>query len=130
MGATGTTGYVAVDTDANLVIVAFRGTESFTNLIGANIPSIQKDQVPHTICPAGCGMGARGFLKSWTDVSAKVIKTVNDTLAATGNTRFKIVAAGHSLGAATATFATLELRQKFPSTRVDLVSLHQPRLLT
>jgi hypothetical protein len=111
---TDTTGFLAVDTTNNLIVLSFRGSESIENYLNdLNFPSEAID-----LC-TGCE-GDSGFWSSWVSARDLVSAAVNTTAAA--NPSFKIIATGHSLGAAVATFAAAEFRKQGLS--VDLVSLY------
>jgi len=73
------------------------------------------------MCP-GCTGGA-GFYYSWTSVRDLVNQRIKEALI--DNPTFRVLAAGHSLGAAIATIAAVELRNDPDITvPVDLVSLN------
>jgi len=96
------TGYVSTDSTNSLVVVAFRGTASVRNVIADTMfGAIDTD-----ICD-GCTAVA-GFYNSWREARSGVLAAVKSASAA--NPSYKIVATGHSLGAAIADFAAAELR--------------------
>ena len=101
-GAADATGYVAVDHVNNLIVIAFRGSESVANWLG----NVNIGLAPYSFC-AGCAVHA-GFYDSWNSVKPQV----GSTLATAMQTwpSYMIVATGHSLGAAMAALAAAELR--------------------
>jgi hypothetical protein len=116
VGIFGVNGFVAVDTTNRRIVVSFQGTQTVPQVAGL----IPIGQIPvNNLCP-GC-QSHSGFIQSWNDVRIAVIAAVqeaNSTFNSAGN--WRVVSAGHSLGAAIATHAALELRNnKFI---VDLVS--------
>jgi hypothetical protein len=118
-----TTGYVAVDRDHQLIVVAFRGTEDCNP--DPTLPpsgnckpapdSMTTTPVPH-FCP-GCEIGT-GWLGAWNDVKREVIEAIDQ--ADDENSGFRVVSTGHSLGASLATVAGIELRSL--GYTVDIVS--------
>jgi hypothetical protein len=115
VGIFGVNGFVAVDTTNRRIVVSFQGTQTVPQVAGL----IPIGQIPVNLC-SGC-QSHSGFIQSWNDVRIAVIAAVqeaNSTFNSAGN--WRVVSAGHSLGAAIATHAALELRNnKFI---VDLVS--------
>jgi alpha-beta hydrolase superfamily lysophospholipase len=76
--------------------------------------------VPLDFCNgvANC-LGHAGFFQSWSDVRSRVINAVET--ASNQNQGFKVLATGHSLGAAIASMAALELRNR--GFTVDMVRI-------
>ncbi|KAJ4293647.1 hypothetical protein N0V90_008931 [Kalmusia sp. IMI 367209] len=99
---TDATGFVSTDTTNKLIVMAFRGSRSIDNW-AANL-DFQMEDV--SFC-SGCRAHS-GFLESWNEVQDGVIKAVKAAQAEFPD--FTIVATGHSLGGAIATFATAALR--------------------
>ncbi|KAF2458542.1 Alpha/Beta hydrolase protein [Lineolata rhizophorae] len=99
---TDVTGYVAVDHTNCLIVVAFRGSRSVRNFLA----DINFVQVPTDIC-ATC-TAHKGFWVSWLEARDGVLDAVEG--AADENPSYKVVAVGHSLGGAIASFAAAQLR--------------------
>jgi len=107
-----TTGYVAFDHTHSLIIVSFRGSESFRNyLTFLNFPLI-----PIDLC-TGC-LSAKGYWTAWLDIRDDILKAAKETHEAYPS--YKVVSTGHSLGGAIATLAVGDLRDQ--GHVVDLVS--------
>ncbi|KAE9978070.1 hypothetical protein EG328_001690 [Venturia inaequalis] len=118
-GATDTTGYLAIDTTKKLIVLSFRGSTSLRNyLVDVNFPLTNID-----IC-TGC-QGDSGFWGAWSDNRAQILPSVKTTVAAYPT--YKVIATGHSLGGAIATFAAAELRNA--GIAVDLITFGSPRAL-
>ena len=101
-GAADATGYVAVDHVSNLIVIAFRGSESVVNWLG----NVNIAMAPWSFC-AGCTVHA-GFYDSWNSVKPQVESTL--TTATQTWPSYSVVATGHSLGGAMAALAAAELR--------------------
>lgn len=111
--ATDVTGFVAVDTTNNLIVVSFRGSVSVRNwLTDVDFPTVST-----TICST-C-VAADGFWTSWLEAQSKVLAAVNTGRAQ--HPTFKVVVTGHSLGGAIASLAAGVLRSK--GINADLVSI-------
>ena len=102
-GPADSTGYVAFDHTNQLIVISFRGTASFSNILA----DINLVMVPWNICPL-CTAHA-GFLDSWNSVKPQIQGVL--ATATTTYPSYKIVATGHSLGGAIATLATADLRK-------------------
>ncbi|KAI9831661.1 MAG: hypothetical protein M1819_004727 [Sarea resinae] len=99
---TDVTGYVAVDSTNELIVVAFRGSESLRNwLSDADFPYVASN-----LCD-GC-LVDQGFWDSWSEAKSDILSAAKN--ASTQYPNYQIVVTGHSLGAAIATFAAAELR--------------------
>jgi len=100
--STDVTGYVATDSTNNLIVVAFRGSETIANWI----TDLEFPLMPIGLCK-GCN-GETGFWTSWSQARSEVFAAVATAVAA--NPTFKIVSTGHSLGGAIAALAAADLR--------------------
>ena len=111
-GATdGTDGFIATRDDDQVVMLAFRGTESnkpediFTDATTASVPWKHGGDVH------------RGFERAYGLVRKKIVETLNE---APG----RLLITGHSLGAGIATLAAADLRDRHPA----LVTFGSPRV--
>lgn len=102
-GLEDSTGFVALDHTNQLIVMSFRGTTSFANIV-ADIDLIM---VPWNVCDL-CTAHA-GFLDSWNSVKPQITAVLAS--AKQSYPSYKIVATGHSLGGAIATLATADLRK-------------------
>lgn len=109
---TDATGFLATDTSNDLIILSYRGSESIRNYLS----DLNFALVPVSICN-GC-LGDAGFWSSWME-TRDVVNAAIKALVAVHPT-YKIIATGHSLGGAIATFAAADLRNQ--GYTVDLVS--------
>lgn len=116
---TGVGGYVALDTRRQEIVASFRGSSNIRNFITdirfnlASCSNIVKDCQVHD-----------GFADGWSEISGKVFAAVK--AASEANPGYKIVATGHSLGAAIATLGAAYLRQV--GYDVDLYTYGSPRV--
>jgi pimeloyl-ACP methyl ester carboxylesterase len=121
-----TTGFVAVDPvglgGKGLIVMSFRGSE-FTRARTSDLATNNDafTQVPASLYCFNC-TAARGYFESYMSVNRTVVESVKAQLNITGQQNYQVVATGHSLGGALATFAALELRRLNIS--VHLVSRH------
>ena len=102
-GLADSTGYVAIDHTNQLIVLSFRGTTSFANILA----DINLVMVPTDLCPL-CTAHS-GFLDSWNSVKPQVQSVLAN--ARKSFPSYKIVATGHSLGGAVATLAAADLRK-------------------
>ena len=109
---TDVTGFVSTDATNRLTVMSFRGTESFRQ---AQM-DLAMQLIDTGICP-GCS-ASTGFWQSWNESRPVVIAAIHKIQ--TEFPRNRIVATGHSLGAAIAALAAAELRSH--KVKVDLVS--------
>jgi pimeloyl-ACP methyl ester carboxylesterase len=112
--------FVAIDYTHQLIVFSVRGTNTSSSAnVAADLFSAASISLD-ALC-TGCYGGA-GFYYSWTSVkdlvTTRVVEAIKD------NPTFRVLATGHSLGAAVATIAAFELRNN-PEiiAPVDLVSL-------
>jgi hypothetical protein len=108
-----TTGYVAVDSTNQLIVMSFRGTQNLTNYFADVLLPLTDVS---SIC-SGC-QAFYGFWEAWLDAKTVVTNAVNQAHIA--HSSYKIVLSGHSFGAAIATLATADLRKSGLS--IDMVS--------
>ncbi|KAF2405365.1 alpha/beta-hydrolase [Trichodelitschia bisporula] len=117
-GVSDTSGFVAIDQTNALVVVSFRGSESYRNYASdINIPLVLTD-----VC-TGCLSGA-GWWLAWREVRDSIAEAVRWSIEMYPD--LLVVATGHSLGGAVATLAAAELRDRGFMT--DLVSYGAPRI--
>jgi Lipase (class 3)/Lipase 3 N-terminal region len=109
---TDTSGYVAFDHTHRLIIVAFRGSESFRNYL----TFLDFPLIPIDFC-TGC-LSAKGYWTAWLEVRDDILKAVKETHEEYPG--YKVVSTGHSLGGAIATLAVGKLRDQ--GHVVDLVN--------
>ncbi|KAE9971686.1 hypothetical protein EG328_005460 [Venturia inaequalis] len=115
---TDTSGYVAFDHTHKLIIVSFRGSESFRNyLTFVNFPL-----VPIDLC-VGC-LSAAGYYAAWQEVKNDILRTVEETHGKYPD--HNVVVTGHSLGGGIASIAVGFLREK--GHIVDLATFGAPRI--
>jgi pimeloyl-ACP methyl ester carboxylesterase len=100
--STDVTGYVALDHSNQLIVIAFRGSQS----IDTWRTNLQFATTTTDICP-GC-TAHYGFWRSWTDARDYVVPAVKQ--ASSAFPAYKIVTTGHSLGGAVSTLAAASLR--------------------
>lgn len=112
------TGFVATDSTNKLIVISFRGSRSIRNWI----TNLAFPVVPTTIC-ATCS-GSAGFWSSWLEAQSSVLTAVTQARAQYPD--YKIVATGHSLGGALATFAAAILRKN--GLTVDLYTYGAPKV--
>jgi hypothetical protein len=112
------TGFVAVDTTNELIVLSLRGSRSIRNWI----TNIQFPVLPTSIC-ATCS-ASLGFWTSWLEAQTPVLAAISQAQAQYPS--FRVVATGHSLGGALASLAAGVLRSK--NITVDLYTYGQPKV--
>jgi len=112
------TGFVATDSTNKLIVISFRGSRSIRNWI----TNLAFAVVPTTVC-SDCP-GSAGFWNSWLEAQSNVLTAVTQARAQFPS--YKIVATGHSLGGALASFAAAILRKN--GLTVDLYTYGAPKI--
>ncbi|RAK99984.1 lipase family protein [Aspergillus ibericus CBS 121593] len=100
--STDTSGFLAVDTTNQAIVLSFRGSYSIRNWL-ADATFFYTDPKLCTGCEAELG-----FWSSWTNVRDNITTILTPTL--TKYPDYELVIVGHSLGAAIATLAAADLR--------------------
>ena len=119
--AKGTFGYIGYSSARNEIVVAFRGSVNIANWV-TNLNFFKK---PY---PGVSGaMVHEGFYDAYQAVSPKVISTVNTLLGQ--HTSASIVITGHSLGAALATIAAIDIKKQvsISASKITFYSFGSPR---
>jgi predicted lipase len=113
IGVGGVTGFLALDTTNQQIVLSFRGSRTLENWIDdlAVLPTSISN-----IC-SGCDAHL-GFWESWQSVSDTITPHINTAVAQYPS--YNLVITGHSLGAALATIAATALR--VAGHKIDLVS--------
>ena len=104
--STDDTGFVAVDDQNRMVVVAFRGSDSWSNWV-VNLEMIR---VATGWCD-DCNVHD-GYWKSWHEIKDRIIPLFEK--AVEEHPDYRIIVTGHSLGAAIATIAAAEIRMIGP----------------
>ena len=113
-------GYVGYNQKDDEIVVAFRGSDNIVNWI-SNIDFLQIAYKDVTGAKAH-----RGFYLSYQLVQPQVISAVKSLLSL--HTTAKILVTGHSLGAALATFAALDIKETLnPQRTLRLYNFGSPR---
>ncbi|MCJ1392727.1 hypothetical protein MMC18_005598 [Xylographa bjoerkii] len=120
--STDDTGFVAIDDKNRMVIVAFRGSDSWTNWV-VNLEMIR---VATGWCD-DCNVHD-GYWKSWHEIKDRIVPLLEK--AVEEHPEYRIIITGHSLGAAIATIAAAEVRMIGPHFMkfTELYSYGSPRV--
>lgn len=119
----GTQGYVGIDTDLHQIVVAYRGSKNFQNVV-------QDAEFFLRSAPAELGFPSKsrvdtGFLEAYLSVR-------NDTLAGVAAAKklcanCTVIFTGHSLGSAMSTYGAAEVANIYKTTAVKLYNFGSPR---
>ncbi|KAI9849410.1 MAG: hypothetical protein M1838_000153 [Thelocarpon superellum] len=112
------TGFVAVDKTDEVIVLAFRGSQSIPNFID----DVEFNQVPWDRCD-GCLVHA-GFWTAWLEIRSTVTQAIASAVAQ--NPDYQVIITGHSLGGAIAAIAAAEFRAA--GTPATLYTYGQPRI--
>jgi triacylglycerol lipase len=126
VGSQKTTGYVAIDSTNELIVVVIQGTPGLTS--AEFIDNLELDRTDTTICGDAdtndsCEIHS-GYLEAWQDVQS-LVETALESATAEYPT-YKIIFTGHSLGAAVAAIGTAVERNN--GYVIDLYNYGQPRI--
>jgi hypothetical protein len=116
---TGIGGFVAVDHARKDIILSIRGSNNVRNFI----TDIVFATVPCTNLVSGCLVHA-GFNQAWKEIEKAATAAIS--AAAVANPDYRVIATGHSLGAAVSTLAAAYLRKL--SLPVEIYSYGSPRV--
>lgn len=108
------TGFLALDTTNELIVLSFRGASS----IEAWIANLDFARVDSDLCD-DCGVH-KGFWESWLSVTEPLTAAVEKAIS--DYPSYKLVFTGHSAGSAVATIAASAFRNS--GYEVDLVRLY------
>ena len=105
----GTYGFVVYNNQTDDIVVAFRGSYDYANWAEDGEYTL----IPYKTGPQGA-MVHYGFYTDYQDLGSQVIAAVRDYLAE--HLTASISVTGHSLGAALATFAVLDIKEQIKPT--------------
>ncbi|TQV98414.1 lipase precursor [Cordyceps javanica] len=119
-------GYVAINPTQEHIVVAFKGSTSFVDVIS----DLTKNLVPATDLFPGCKHCSlhHGFKNAFSTVKDAVEYTVKSELRKPEQKAWRVVVTGHSLGGAVATIAAAYLRAR--GIACDLYAYGSPRVGT
>lgn len=118
----GTYGYVAVDKANSTIVVAFRGSANVANWL----LDLTADQVQPYAGFANVSVH-QGFYDAYQSVAPQVVAAVAAAVQSCPQCD-KLLATGHSLGAAMTTVAAFELSAAYPQLAVTLINFGSPRV--
>jgi hypothetical protein len=119
-----TFGYIGFQSDIEYIIVSFRGTNDVQNWV-TNLDFFTTE---YPLCSEGdsnCRVHS-GFYAAEQSVIGEIFDEVDKLRSKYPN--WKILCTGHSLGAALATLAALDLQNHFKDSHVELFNYGSPRL--
>lgn len=99
-----TSGYVAINHDMNLILIALRGTRSFKD----TIIDINTDMMMLNDVCVGCKVHKGfyySFLKTWGKIELTIVNLIKQ------NEGFKVLIVGHSLGGAIASLIGMKVNE-------------------
>ncbi|KAL1984371.1 hypothetical protein VTN96DRAFT_9232 [Rasamsonia emersonii] len=119
IGSGDVTGFLALDSTNQLIVLSFRGSETLENWIA----DLEADLVDASAICSGCE-AHDGFLSSWNSVASTLTSKISS--AVNEHPSYKLVFTGHSLGAALATLGAVSLRES--GYNIDLYNYGCPRV--
>ncbi|KAJ4000028.1 alpha/beta-hydrolase [Lentinula boryana] len=118
-------GFVARDASRKELVLAFRGSASFADILLDTQVQLVPLVSPGISVPHGVRVHA-GFLTAWNSVSVQVLAILAEQLLLHEDIQ-TIVTSGHSMGGSLATLAAVSAQQRFPQCRVMSYSYGAPR---
>ncbi|KAF4610721.1 hypothetical protein D9613_007122 [Agrocybe pediades] len=122
---TDTQGFVARDDTRKEIVVALRGSESFTDAL-TDISILQVPFISPGVNPPLGSAVHSGFLIAWNSVAHQVLDAVQAEL--TAHPEYSLASTGHSLGGALSSLAGISLKQNFPDKTVRMFTYGAPRV--
>ncbi|KAJ3142061.1 hypothetical protein HK101_003316 [Irineochytrium annulatum] len=118
-------GFVAANDKLGTIVISFRGSHNFLNWVeNLNICKVDSD-VPNA--PSDVRVHS-GFQNTWSAVRSQTLAAL-ETLHAAHPT-YSLTFTGHSLGAAVATLAAIDLvsTNSYPASSITLITQGEPRI--